>query len=106
MIIYNTTFAVEVAALESFFAYLKQTYIPALLEGKILRQPRLSKILSGEGGEENVNLALQFEVESTEALEQYLQAEGRQHLEALSLNFGSSVLGFSTMMNHIPLDEL
>lgn len=102
-ILYNTTFSLPSELEEKFVSYMKDSYIPALMSGGGLSSPLLSRILSAEPTQGDVSYALQLVAPSREALEGYLSGAGRRWVEELLAVFGSSIAGFVTMMEIVPL---
>lgn len=103
MIIYNTTYAVEISSLGAFIKFLKEAYIPGLLEGGVLSDPKLLRIIPEEPEQDVVSLALQFSAPDRTTLEEYLQGECACYQGAIQNRFGTNVLHFSTLMDVIDL---
>lgn len=102
MIVYNTTFHVEDAVAEKLIAYLKKTYIPIAIKTGVLRNPALRRLLHDE--EESVSFALQFHVDTRDALEAWKLKEGRLLQRRLTNLFGHQLIGFSTLLEEIELN--
>lgn len=98
-VVYNTTFVLQEHTRDQFLSFLKETYIPGLLEQGILSSPRLMRILS-EGAERGtLSYALQFVASSHSALIAYLESyEAGVYPTLLVRQFGETVVGFSTLM--------
>ncbi len=103
MIIFNTTFNTEKANKDEFVEYLKNTYIPQAMESGKLRDPRLAEILSDEENPESINLALQFTLDSIDALNSWYVDYSPVLNKDLVNRFGRKVVGFSTVMKEYAL---
>ena len=100
MLIYNTTFQTESGDAENFIIWIHQVYIPKAKESGILRNARLSRILSHHD-ESSECFSLQFEVESSAQLHEWYKKDGNPlHEEMLKL-FDNKVVGFTTLMEVI-----
>ena len=103
MIIFNTTFNVELNIENEFTDYIKSEYIPVGLNDGPLSDPRLAEILSTQEDGEGKNFALQFNVENIDVLNEWYISCGAPLNNEMTARFGKSVLGFSTLMKEIPL---
>ncbi|MEG1660855.1 MAG: DUF4286 family protein [Bacteroides sp.] len=104
MIIYNTTFHIEKEAVSDCVNYLKECYIPQAATGGFLHSPCLRRVLQSEEGE-GESYAVQFLVKNTETLNYWLQNEGAALHRGLLLRFGQQVVGFTTLLEEIVLEE-
>ena len=114
MIIFNTTYHADNARKDEFIGWLKESYIPTVLEHGLLQDPQLTRIFA-DNEEEGTSLSLQFKSPDTQALERWheecgeaLLAEmqkrfGDQLLAEMQKRFGDQVLGFSTLLEVIDL---
>ena len=59
MIIFNTTYHADHSRKDEFISWLKNFYIPAVLEHGALQEPQLTRIFA-ENEEEGISLSLQF----------------------------------------------
>ncbi len=103
MIVYNTTFVMELTTSQEFIAFLRTRYIPSILETGLLHEPRLVRVLSEAGEPEAVSLALQFVANSMLELEEYMASSGAKQGQMLIERFGERVVGFTTLMEQIDL---
>ena len=101
MIIFNTTYCLDQSVLQSGLLWLKENYIPKALASGQIHTPRLSKILSNET--EGANYSLQFMVESIDILEIWYQSTGDDLSQEMNQRFGEKMLGFSTLLEEVPL---
>lgn len=106
MITYNTTFVVEPANELRFIAFLREEYIPGHLSHGVLSAPQLKRIHQHSPEDDTVSLALSFEAEDADKLSTYLSSErGMYAPKRLTELFGASVIGFSTILQHIAIDS-
>ena len=103
MIVYNTTFHIEKEHEHAAISYLKSEFIPKAIASGFLHHPHLFKIMH-DSEDEGVNVSVQFHVKNIDTLNYWLQQEGRFLHQALVAKFGSSVAGFSTLLEEIALD--
>lgn len=100
MIIYNTTFHVEVADAKNFVIYLHESYIPSAEKSGILKNARLTRILSHKEDSSEC-FSLQFEVEDTAKLHKWYSESGNKMNEDMMKTFKDKVIGFPTLMEVI-----
>ena len=96
MIIYNTTFHADHSHKEEFVQFLKQTYIPRAIEGGLLKDAQLAKVMGNE--EEGVSYALQFKTESLDTLDLWNGRVGMELTAMIAQKFQHKVAGFSTLL--------
>lgn len=101
-VLYNTTFSMPCELEEKFTCYMKAVYIPAMTRSGVLSFPLLSKILSNTS-EEGLSYALQFVCSTQECLERHLDGEGDTAITELLESFRGELVGFSTVMEIVPL---
>ena len=101
MIIFNTTYHADNARKDEFIGWLKESYIPAVLEHGLLQEPQLTRIFADN--EEGTSLSLQFKSPDTQALERWHEECGKALLAEMQKRFGDQVLGFSTLLEVIDL---
>ena len=100
MLIYNTTYHVDIAEEDNFLIWVKEVFIPEVIKQNVLQTPRLCKILShSEPGQ--VNYALQWEVESAAVLHKWHMEYGDYAKEEVTKIFKEKVLSFDTLMRVI-----
>ena len=100
MLIYNTTYHVEMNDARNFVIWLNECYIPEAEQTGDLKNPRILRILSHK--EENSEcFSLQWEVEDTAALHRWHVAVGSHLNEEMMKVFKDKVLGFPTLMEVI-----
>lgn len=104
MIAYNTTFVMNPQTEGAFLDYMRQEYIPLLMQsGHNLYNFSLKRIHSAEEGSEAISFAFSFDTDDEESLMSFVSSVGETASASLARNFGENVLGFSTLMSHIPL---
>ena len=84
MIIFNTTYHADNARKDEFIGWLKESYIPTVLEHGLLQEPQLTS-------------------PDTQALERWHEECGEALLAEMQKRFGDQVLGFSTLLEVIDL---
>lgn len=98
-IVYNTTFVMEEATRERFVTFMRAVYVPGLLCGGVLHEPKLMRIQPAEGDEDQaLSYALQFVVQSKSALQSHLRGAAKPYVEELKEVFGDSLMSFTTLM--------
>lgn len=102
MIIYNITLNIEHEVLERCLDYLQKEFIPQSLSSGHLDTPRLRRILY-DHTEDAASYALQFHVKDIGDLEEWLQKDGRDLQGRLMMEFGPSIIGFTTLLEDIAL---
>ena len=103
MIVFNTTFHVDAAAHEEFVAYMLRVFLPTAVSSGDLTSPRLSRIFSDRGKEEEMGFsyAMEFKVADSDTLEKWMKKERVKVITPLMEKFREKVVGFSTMMEII-----
>lgn len=100
MLIYNTTFQTDVQEAQNLVIYLHEKYIPEAQASGVMKNARLSRILSHRDADSEC-FSVQFEVEDTAQLHKWYSSDGmRLNNEMLKL-FKNKVVGFPTMMEVI-----
>lgn len=100
MIVYNTTFHVDKAAIEEGLSYLRQVYMPKAIASGFLRNPYLRRVMMTDDAE-GESFCVQFHVKNVETLNYWLENEGRALHQALSERFGQRMIGFSTLLEEL-----
>ena len=94
MLIYNTTFHVEMGDARNFVIWLNEFYIPEVEKSGELRNPRILRILSHKE-QDSECFSLQWEVEDSATLH-------RWHVKQEMMKvFKDKVIGFPTLMEVI-----
>lgn len=101
MIIYNTTFQMADADAAQFLEWLRTAYVPQALASGHLSRPQLARVMASK--DEGRSYALQFHVASLAALQQWHRQVGQALQRRLVAEFGTRVVGFSTMMQVVEL---
>ena len=97
MIIYNTTYHVDLTVEDNFVIWIKEVFIPSVLKQEVLKNPRFHKILSHvEPGQ--TNYALQWEVDSPATLHKWHMEHASFPATELAKIFDDKVLSFDTLM--------
>ena len=92
MIIFNTTYHADNARKDEFIDWLKESYIPTVVEHGLLREPQLTRIFA-DNEDEGTSLSL----------ERWHEECGEALLAEMQKRFGDQVLGFSTLLEVIDL---
>lgn len=100
MLIYNTTFHVEMNDARNFVIWLNEYYIPEAEKTGDLRNPRILRILSHKE-QESECFSLQWEVESSAALHSWHTKCGARINEEMTKIFKDKIIGFPTLMEVI-----
>jgi len=104
MIVYNTTFHIDKEVAEDVIIYLRHQFIPDSLADGLLQQPRLLK-LNQVNADDGLNIALQFDVKDMMTLNRWLSGQGATVRKSFVNSFGHKVVGFSTVMEEMTLEE-
>ena len=100
MLVYNTTYQVEIADARNFVIWIHQIYMSEAEKGGLLKNGRLCRILSHKDDDSEC-FSVQFDVEDSGVLHRWLVSQGEElNLQMLS-TFENRVHGFSTMMEII-----
>lgn len=99
MLLYNTTYHVEEEIEKNFLIWLNEVYIAEVESEGILRNPRLSRILSHQ--DDGSCYSLQWEVESSADLHRWHLKQGMRLNEQLLKVFRDKVVGIPTLMEII-----
>lgn len=100
MLIYNTTFQVNVDDAQNLVIYLHEQYLPEAVKSGVMKNGRMCRILSHRDNDSEC-FSVQFEVEDTAQLHKWYSTDGvRLNNEMLKL-FKNKVVGFPTMMEII-----
>lgn len=100
MLIYNTTYQVELAEARNLVIWLSECYIPQVEENGKLSHPRLTQIISHQEADSEC-FSLQWEVENTATLHRWHTEQGMKLNEELMKIFRDKVVGFPTLMEVI-----
>lgn len=100
MLIYNTTYQVELAEARNLVIWLSECYIPQVEENGKLSRPRLTQIISHQEADSEC-FSLQWEVEDTATLHRWHTEQGMKLNEELMKIFRDKVVGFPTLMEVI-----
>ena len=97
MLIYNTTFHVEMNDARNFVIWLNECYIPDVGDCLQRRDPRILRILSHKE-QDSECFSLQWEVEDSAALHRWHTKQGARLNEEMLKIFKDKVIGFPTLM--------
>lgn len=100
MLIYNTTFQVDVNDARNFVIWLTECYIPEVEKNGKLNNPRLTQILSHQEADSEC-FSLQWEVEDSATLHRWHTEQGMKLNEEMMKVFKDNVVGFPTLMEVI-----
>ncbi len=101
MIVYNTTYHVDCTVSGEFLDWLREQFVPQALEGGLVANPRLLRMMGHYDG--GACFALQFEAPSLAVLQRWNKATGKQLHEQLTKQFGNKVAGFTTFMESMEI---
>ena len=100
MLVYNTTYHVQMSDARNFVIWLSESYIPEAEKTGDLKNPRILRILSHQE-QDSECFSLQWEVESSAALHHWHTKVGAALNEEMMKIFKDQVLGFPTLMEVI-----
>ena len=102
MLIYNTTFHVEMGDARNFVIWLNEFYIPEVEKSGELKNPRILRILSHKE-QDSECFSLQWEVEDSATLHRWHVKQGAALNTEMMKVFKDKVIGFPTLMEVIRL---
>ena len=100
MLIYNTTYQVDMDDARNFVIWLTECYIPEVEKNGKLKNARLTQILSHQEADSEC-FSLQWEVEDTATLHHWHTEQGMAMNEEMMKIFKDKVVGFPTLMEVI-----
>ena len=100
MLIYNTTFHVEMGDARNFVIWLNEYYIPEVENLGELKNPRILRILSHKE-QDSECFSLQWEVEDSAAQHRWQVKQGATLNAEMMKVFKDKVIGFPTLMEVI-----
>ncbi len=100
MLIYNTTYQMDIDDARNFVIWIHEAYIPQVQADGRLRNPRLTRILSHKE-QDTECFSLQWEVDDTATLHRWHTAQGMKLNEEMMKVFKDKVVGFPTLMEVI-----
>lgn len=100
MLVYNTTYQIDLADARNLVIWLHECYMPQVLQNGKLKNPRLMRILSHKE-QETECFSLQWEVEDSALLHKWHVEQGMKLNEELLKTFKDKVVGFPTLMEVI-----
>ncbi len=100
MLIYNTTYQVDINDARNFVIWLHEVYIPQVIADGRLANPRLTRILSHKE-QESECFSLQWEVDDSATLHRWHVAQGTGLNDEMMRTFKDKVVGFPTLMEVI-----
>lgn len=98
MILHNTTFIVAPECVADFKEWVTNVYIPAAVSRGQLNAPVLTRILSPGQEGADTSFALHFRAEDISVVNQWLEGEGGELLEAMKRRHHERMLWFDTPM--------
>ncbi len=101
MIVYNTTFHVDLDVHNEFLEYMLEKFIPAATKSGLLESPRLAKVFGKEEDDNGISYAMEFVVADIVKLEKWNSEESSDIYAQLLGKFKDKVIGFSTLMQTV-----
>ena len=100
MLIYNTTYQVDMNDARNFVIWLTEYYIPEVEKNGKLNNARLTQILSHQDPDSEC-FSLQWEVEDSATLHRWHTEQGMALNEEMMKIFKDKIVGFPTLMEVI-----
>ena len=100
MLIYNTTYQVDMDDARNFVIWVSECYIPEVEKNGKLKNPRLVRILTHQDPDSEC-FSLQWEVEDSATLHHWHTEQGMGLNEEMMKVFKDKVVGFPTLMEVI-----
>lgn len=100
MLIYNTTYQIDIDDARNFVIWLHEAYIPTVSADGRLINPRLTRILSHKD-QNSECFSLQWEVADSATLHRWHVAQGVALNDEMMKTFKDKVVGFPTLMEVI-----
>ena len=103
MLLFNTTYFVDLSSESGFLHFLQEEFIPRALSDGLLKAPRLCRI-DPDTTDAGLRFSLQFETADHTTLSVWKDSTGKDLSNRITTRFGELVLSFSTTMELLPLD--
>ena len=100
MLIYNTTFHVEMDDARNFVIWLNECYIPEVEKTGDLKNPRIMRVLSHQE-QDSECFSLQWEVENSTVLHHWHVNQGARLNDEMMKLFKDKVIGIPTLLEVI-----
>ena len=104
MLIYNITFHIDDSIHRKAIDFIKNEYIPKALKSGILFNPRLCKIHAAHD-DSGWSYSVQFYVKNQSLLNEWWSMEGEKLQNEITRHFSNKMLGFTTLLEEIDIDE-
>lgn len=97
MLIFNTTFLVADTALEAWYKWIPEQYIPFMLQFKPFSKPQVARVITSHE-QEGTSFSVQFHIRDMETLGIWNGRFGKALQENCAHEFGSEVIFFTTVL--------
>lgn len=97
MIVYNTTYHVELSDAKNFVIWVDAYLIPEVEKTGMLKNPRLTRILTHKEKDSEC-FSMQWEAESLGMLQKFHTQYNARIVQEMNKVFKDKVLGFDTLM--------
>ena len=101
MILYNVTVNIDADVEEDWIKWMKETHIPEVMNTGFFTEYRLMKLLSGQEDETGKTYAVQYQAESLDQLEVYLNTAAPKLQKASIIRYGTKMAAFRTVLEEV-----
>jgi hypothetical protein len=100
MLIYNVTTGVDKKIEQEWLIWMKETHIPEVMKTKMFLGYRMYRVLAA-GEDETVSYAIQYQAQSINQLEKYLDTFAPALREEVKKKFGDKAVSFRTLLEEV-----
>ncbi len=100
MFLYNVTVGVDKAIEQEWIAWVKETYIPAVLETQHFSNAKLYRVVTHDD-EHSVSYSLQFFANQIESVVKYLDEHTGTIIESHRIRFKDRHVVFNTLLEEV-----
>ncbi len=97
MLIYNTTYLVADNQIEKWMRWLREDYLPFMLESGF-SNAQVAKVLTSDPEQEGSSISVQFHVADVATLNRWSEQYAEESEREFAMMFGSDVLSFTTVL--------
>ncbi len=100
MILYNITVSIEKAAEPEWLQWIKQVYVPSVMQSELFERHSVYRLLNETEGDDT-SYALQFYAKDLSKLEEYLELHAPAILEAHNTRYKYRHVSFMTVLEEV-----
>jgi hypothetical protein len=100
MLIYNVTTGVDKKIEQEWVLWMKEVHIPEVMKTQMFLGYRMYRILTA-GEDDTVSYAVQYQTQSIDQLDQYLEKFAPALREEVKKKFGDKAVSFRTLLEEV-----